>query len=74
MARLHLQVSKAIEEAVKRRARARGMSVSSYLAELVQRQIADNWPEDFFTDVVGGWAGEPLTRPADLMLEEREGS
>ncbi len=38
------------------------MSVSSYLAELVQGEIADDWPAEFFTDVVGGWQGEPLTR------------
>jgi hypothetical protein len=48
------------------------MSVSGYLAELVKSRIADDWPEDFFAKVVGGWQGKPLKRPPQLKLEVRE--
>ena len=69
---LHLYVPKEVAAELKRRAKAKGKTVSGFLAELVQSEISDTWPEGFFTDVVGGWAGEPLTRPDDLKLEERD--
>ncbi len=72
MAQLHLYLSKEVEEEVKRRAKSKGLSVSSYLADLVQGQISDKWPNNFFTEVVGGWVGEPLTRPGQLEFEARD--
>lgn len=72
MPQLHLYLSKKVAEEVKRRAESKGVSVSSYLGDLVQGQITDKWPEDFFSKVVGGWAGEPLTRPSQMEFEERD--
>ena len=72
MPQLHLYLPKDTAEEVKRRARAKRVSVSSYLAELVQSRIVDDWPDDFFTSVVGGWQGKPLKRPSQLELEVRE--
>lgn len=72
MAQLHLYLSKEVEDEVKRRAKSKGLSVSGYLADLVQGQISDKWPNNFFADVVGGWVGEPLTRPSQLELEARD--
>jgi hypothetical protein len=72
MPQLHLYISKEIAAEVKRRAEAGGMSVSRYLAELVRREVADEWPDGFFDEVVGGWRGEPLERPVQLPLEERD--
>jgi hypothetical protein len=69
---LHLYLPNDMADEVKRRARAKRMSVSSYLAELVQSRIADDWPEDFFTKVVGGWQGKPLKRPPQPRFEARE--
>ena len=69
---LHLYVPKEVAAELKRRAKAKGKTVSGFLAELVQREISDAWPEGFFTDVLGGWAGGPLMRPGDLKLEERD--
>ena len=31
----------------------------------------DRWPDDFFTEIVGGWAGEPLQRPEPLPDDDR---
>jgi hypothetical protein len=72
MPQLHLYLPKDTAEEVKRRARAKRVSVSSYLAELVQSRIVDDWPDDFFDSVVGGWQGKPLKRPSQLELEVRE--
>jgi hypothetical protein len=72
MPQLHLYLPKDMAEEVKRRARAKRVSVSSYIAELLQRHIADDWPEDFFTKVVGGWQAKPLKRPPQSKFEVRE--
>ena len=72
MAQLHLYLTDELVERVKERARARGLTVSAYLADLVRSQLVDQWSEDFFSSVVGGWAGEPLTRPEQPPLEQRE--
>ncbi len=72
MPQLHLYLAKDLAEEVKRRARAKRVSVSSYLAEVVQSRIADDWPANFFSDVVGGWQGEPLKRPPQMQLERRD--
>lgn len=68
---LHLYVSKEVAAEVKRRADREGISTSRYLAELVRRECADEWPEGFFEDVIGGWKGEALERPEQPPVEER---
>ena len=72
MPQLHLYLSKEVAEEVKRRASKKGVSVSSYLGDLVQNQITDKWPENFFADVVGGWVGEPLIRHSQMEFETRD--
>ncbi len=72
MPQLHLYLSKEVSEEVKRRAKSKGVSVSGYLGDLVQGQITDKWPKNFFSDVVGGWVGEPLTRPSQMEFETRD--
>ena len=72
MPQLHLYVPQNIADEVKRRAESLGLSVSRYLARVVRQEVADEWPEEFFGDVVGQWQGEPLVRPSQLSPEERE--
>lgn len=74
MPRLHLHVSEEIAAEVKRRAKRRGISTSRYLAEMVQREVADEWPDGFFEHVIGGWQGAPLHRPEQLTFEQRDGT
>jgi len=71
MPQMHLYVSKDIAKEVKHRASSKGVSTSRYLADLVRREVADEWPPGFFEEVIGGWVGEPLERPEQLPLEER---
>lgn len=63
MPQLHLYVPDDVAEAAMSRAKAAGKSLSSYLADLVVNDVADEWPEGFFEEVVGGWKGGPLQRP-----------
>jgi hypothetical protein len=72
MTKLHLYVPKDVAQMAKSRAKAAGKSVSSYLADLVRRDVAEEWPEGFFEEVVGGWKGEPLERPEQGHVEKRE--
>lgn len=48
------------------------MPVSRYLAEIVRREVHRGWPEGFFENVCGGWAGSGIRRPAQLPWEARE--
>jgi hypothetical protein len=57
MPRLHFHVSDEVAETAKARAQAAGKSLSAYLAELVIREVASEWPKDFFDEVAGGWRG-----------------
>ncbi len=71
MPQLHLYVPKDVASVVRLRARARAMTVSGYLAELVTREVARDWPEGFFDQVVGGWKGRALRRPTQGRFETR---
>ena len=72
MPQLHFYVSEPIAEKIQQRARMAELSVSRYVAQLVQQEIGDDWPSDFFETVVGGWAGAPLQRPPQGIVEERD--
>ena len=72
MPQLHLYLPKEIADEVKRRAERTGSSVSGYLAEIVRSRVADEWPADFFEEVVGGWAGGALERPPQPPPEARD--
>jgi hypothetical protein len=63
MPQLRLYVPDEIAETAKARASAAGKTLSSYLADLIVREVAGEWPEGFFEEVVGGWKSEPLQLP-----------
>jgi hypothetical protein len=69
---LHLYVPDDVGDAIRRRAEAAGISVSRYLADLVQREVGGGWPEGFFEEVVGGWQGAALQRSPQGDLEVRD--
>lgn len=71
MPRLHLYVSEEVAKQLRAQARVREMSLSEYLAEVVQRDLQAGWPDGYFDEVVGGWIGEGPNRPEPLELEER---
>lgn len=63
MPELHFYVPDEAAEKIREEARTANMSVSKYLAAIIQKEIHPEWPAKFFSEVVGGWQGEPLTRP-----------
>ena len=71
MPQLHLYVTDEVAEAAKAKAQAAGKSLSLYLADRVTSEVAGDWPEGFFEEVVGGWRGEPVERPRQGRLERR---
>lgn len=71
MAQLHFYIPDAIAESIKMKAEHAHLSVSKYLAELVKREVADKWPENYF-DNFGQWEGEALQRPSQGEFEQRE--
>jgi hypothetical protein len=75
MAQLHFYIPDAVAEKIKIRAEQAHLSVSKYLAELAKREVANEWPENYF-DIFGGWhkdtQGIELKRPEQLPLEQRE--
>jgi hypothetical protein len=72
MPQLHFYVPDEIAKRIKEKAKARNMSVSKFVAETMQRETHLGWPEGYFEQVVGKWQGEPLERPEQLPLEERD--
>lgn len=62
MPQLHLYVQEKTASKIRQIARSRGLSVSRLLADLVSSEVRTQWPDWFFTDVAGGWQGEPLER------------
>ncbi len=72
MPQLHCYVPENLAARLRQRAEAQGLSVSRYLAELVRHDVEASWSASFFSDVVGGWQGEALTRPAQGEPEVRD--
>jgi hypothetical protein len=72
MPQLHLYVSESEALRIRERAEARGQSVSRYLAEVVKRDLGEEWPAEFFKEVVGGWKGGRLTRQPQGSVEVRD--
>lgn len=72
MAQLHLYVPDRLASILRKRAHSHGTSLSRYLAELVSRDLREDWPDGFFEEVIGGWKGELLDRPSQGSLEARE--
>jgi hypothetical protein len=70
--RIHAYVPKAVANELKRKARARGLSLSRYVAEIVKRDASPAWPPDYFEKVLGGWKGKRLLREPQGRFERRQ--
>jgi hypothetical protein len=72
MPQIQLDLPDDVVEEVRRQAETRGVSVNRIVAEMVRSGRASAWPAGFFDEVVGGWKGEPLVRPAQHLPEVRD--
>ncbi|TFU17005.1 hypothetical protein [Thermus tengchongensis] len=70
MPQVHTYLRKEVYEALRRQAEARGMSLSAYLRELLERHVLPH-REEFYA-LAGSWEGE-LERPPQGEPEVREG-
>ena len=65
-------ISEKVHEQRRKKARARGLSVSDMVAEPVEHEISkDNCSEGFFKSVTGRWQG-PVPEIEDFELQERD--
>lgn len=71
MAQLHCYVPDEVARKLRQRADNAHLSVSKYLAQLIKKEIGDEWPEGYF-DIFGSWEGAPLERPEQGSFEKRE--
>ncbi len=72
MAQLHCYIPDNLAFLFKEKAEKAGLSTSKYLAYLVKKETAVQWPENYF-DLAGSWQGASLVRPDQLNFEQREG-
>jgi hypothetical protein len=72
MTHVQLDIPVNMVRKLRKKAAARGLSLSRYVTELVQREVTGAWPDRFFDEVVGGWKGKPLERPPQGVLETRD--
>jgi hypothetical protein len=72
MPQLHLYVPEDVAIKVREKAKARNLTVSRYLAEVIRREVGEGWPEGYFERVCGKWEGEfpELIRQKAEELEE----
>ena len=71
MPQLHCHVKDELAERLQKKAEQAHLSVSRYLALLVERELESEWPEGYF-ELFGSWQGEPLKRPSQGESETRE--
>lgn len=60
-----------VTEKIQQKARQSHLSVSKYLAELVKRDAASDWPEGYLENVIGHWQGDALKREPEGDFESR---
>jgi hypothetical protein len=72
MPQIHFYVPRDLASKINDKATESGMSTSRYVAEIVKRDLASDWPEGFFDEVAGGWQGKPLERPDQGSVESRD--
>lgn len=72
MPQLHLYVPDKLATKVREKAKARKMTLSRYLAEVIKRDVGEGWPEGYFDKVGGKWEGEfpELARAKSEHLDE----
>ena len=73
MAQMHFYVPDGLEKAIRKKAEKSHLSVSKFLAEVVKREVSDEWPEGYAESVFGKWQGEPLKREPEGEYEKRLG-
>ena len=72
MPKLSFSVSEQTAGRIRQEAKAADLSVSQYLAKVVENALRREWPAGFFENVVGCWQGEPLERAEQGEFDVRD--
>ena len=70
MPQLHCYVKEELADKLQIKAQQAHLSVSKYLALLVEKEVGAQWPEGYF-ELFGSWNGDPLERPPQGEHEQR---
>ena len=70
MPQLHCYVKEEFANKLREKARQANLSVSKYLASLVEREVQTQWPEDYF-ELFGSWKGGEFQREPQGDYEQR---
>ncbi len=70
MPQLHCYVREELADKLQEKARHANLSVSKYLASLVEREVQTQWPEDYF-ELFGSWKGGEFQREPQGDYEQR---
>ncbi len=70
MPQLHCYVPDELAKRLQKKAQESHLSVSKYLALMIEKQVKNQWPEGYF-ELFGQWHGEPLERPSQDDYEQR---
>ena len=71
MPQLHCYIKDELADKLQEKAQQENLSVSKYLALLVEKEIQTQWPEGYF-ELFGSWKGDDLERPPQGDYEQRE--
>ena len=71
MSQLHCYVNDDLAKRFRKKAEQAHLSVSKYLAVLVEREVGNQWPEGYF-DLFGKWQGGALECSPVIDYEKRE--
>lgn len=71
MPQIHCYIAEDVAAQLQQKAGQVHLSVSKYLALLIQKDIGKQWPDGYF-DLFGSWEGATLQRPQQGDYEQRE--
>ena len=72
MPQLHCYVKEDLADKLQQKAQQAHLSVSKYLALLIEKEVEIRWPDNYF-ELFGSWEGEPLERADQGQYETRPG-
>lgn len=71
MSQLHCYVNDELAKRFQKKAEQAHLSVSKYLATLVEKEVENQWPEGYF-ELFGSWKGDPIEQSTIADYEKRE--
>lgn len=71
MTQLAIYIEDRLSEKLEKAVKASGKSKSKWIADIIEKELNDQWPENFFK-LAGSW--EDNREPDEIIKEIREGS